>query len=91
VKALLLSLAAFTLLFAALIPTGVYNRIESVLDLKYNSPFVLIPLYGFIALSGICFFIGFLLYYYKYKRSRSKGTFQEAFSKIISDKPIGKD
>lgn len=85
VKTLLISLVGFATVFAILELTGVYSGIESALDLKYNSPFVLAPLYGFVILSILCFFIGFLIYFYKYKRSKTKGKFYKIFSNILNE------
>jgi drug/metabolite transporter (DMT)-like permease len=86
VKTLLIALGAFAVLFAILEFTGLYEGIERVLDLKYNSPFILIPLWGFIALAVLCFIIGFLMYFYKYIRAKSKSTFHSAFSTILEKK-----
>jgi len=85
VKTLLISLGAFTVLFAILYFTGLYSRLESALDLKYNSPFVLVPLWGFVGLAVLCFFIGFLMYFYKYKRPKSKSKFYKTFSKLLNE------
>ena len=90
VKFFLFSLAGFTVVFGILIFTGVYTNLESALDLKYNSPLVIIPLFGFIGLFVVCFFIGFLMYFYKYKRSKTRGTFYKAFSNILNEEPIAK-
>jgi hypothetical protein len=54
--------------------------------LKYNSPFVLVPLYGFVALAILCFFIGFIVYFYKYKRTKTRGKFYKIFSNILNEK-----
>lgn len=86
VKFLLGSFAVLTVIFAVLIFSGLYSRVETALDLKYNSPFVLVPLYGFVALSVLCFFIGFLMYFYKYKRSKTKSAFYKTFSNILDEK-----
>ncbi len=88
IKCLLGSLAIFMAIFAVLAFSGLYARIESALDLKYNSPFVLVPLYGFIGLSFLCLFIGLLMYFYKYKRSKTKGTFYKTFSNIINESKL---
>lgn len=90
IKFFLYSLVIFSVLSAILVLTGLYAGIESALDLKYNSPFILVPLFGFIALSALCLFIGFLLYFYKYKRSKTTGTFHKAFSNILDKKQINK-
>ena len=85
---LLCSLVLFSVLYIVLELTGVYSRLETALDLKYNSLFVLVPLYAFIGLSILCAFIGCLMYFYKYKRSRTRGTFHKSFSKILAGETI---
>lgn len=90
-KTLLISIGSFTILFAILEFTELYARIERALDLKYNSPFVLLPLFVFAALAVLCFFVGFLLYFYKYKRSKSKSAFGNAFSNVLNKKTDRKD
>ena len=70
-------------LYAVLNFTGVYEKLEAILDLKYNSPLVLVPLYGFAILAILCFFVGALLYFHKYKRAKSNTAFHEAFNKIL--------
>ncbi len=91
VKVMLYSLAIFIATFLILQLLGIYAQIEGALDIKYSSPFILVPLYGFISLSLICFFIGFLMYYYKYKRSITKGTFYKNFSIVLNQKQIKKN
>lgn len=84
VKGLLCSLAALAAVLAVLIASGVYPRIESALDLKYNSPFILIPMFGFAALTVICVFVGFLMYFHKYKRSKTNSVFYKTFSNVLN-------
>lgn len=88
IKFLLCSLGFFTVLFAVLNFTGIYARLESVLDLKYNSPFILVPLYSFAALAVIGFVIGLLLYFYKYKRTKTKSVFYKTFIKILNEESV---
>lgn len=88
VKIFLCSVVFFTVLFAVLNFTGIYTQLESALDLKYNSPFVLVPLYGFAALAVICFVIGILLFLYKYKRNKTKSVFYKTFINILYEKPM---
>jgi len=76
---------AFPILVFILIRTGVYERLATALDLKYNSPIILVPVFGSIALAVICLFIGFLMYFYKYTRPRRRGAFYKAFSKLVED------
>ncbi len=85
VRNLLVSTVVFAVIFLALEAAGLYARFESFLDLKYNSPFVVYPLYGFAILAVLCFIIGFLLYFYKYKRSKAKSSFYKAFSGILKN------
>lgn len=86
VKFFLYSFAFFVVIFAVLGFTGLYARLASALDLKYNSPFILVPLYGFAALSLLCFVIGVLMYFHKYKRSKNKNLFYKTFSNILGEK-----
>jgi len=86
VKTLIISLVVFTALFAILKFTDLYADIENALNLQYNSPFILVPLYGFATLAVLSFFIGFLVYFYKYKRPKTKSTFYKAFSEILNEK-----
>jgi hypothetical protein len=86
VKILILSLLIVSIVSIALVLTGVYSQIERALDLKYNSPYIMSPLYGFIALAGLCFFIGFLMYFYKYKRSKIRSAFYQALSSSLNEK-----
>ena len=52
---------------------------------RYNSPFVIIPIFAFAALAILCFVIGFLLYFHKYKRTKSKSKFNKALSNILDN------
>lgn len=88
VKVFLCSLAAFAVIFTVLKFSGLYARIENALDLKYNSPFVLVPLYGFLILAVLCVVIGFLMYFYKYKRAKSKSLFFQSFYSILNEEQI---
>ncbi|MDR2492357.1 MAG: hypothetical protein LBD25_02685 [Coriobacteriales bacterium] len=75
--------AAFVILgvaFAVLAYSGIYFQIEAALDLKYNSPIVQAPLIVFPALAVVCGLIGTLLYYHKYKRTKSSSAFGKAFA-----------
>lgn len=78
-----------SVLYAFLSITGLYLELESALDLKYNSPFVLIPLFASIALAVLCFLIGFLLYFHKYKRTKSKTKFYQTVSVVFDTNKRG--
>lgn len=84
VKWFIIMALACGVIFAVLLFTGIYAKVESALDLKYNSLFVVIPLYVFAGLSVLCFVIGFLLYFHKYKRTKSKSKFSKIYSDILS-------
>lgn len=86
VKVLLGAGVFISALFTVLKLTGLYEKLEAILDLKYNSPFVLVPLYGFAILAILCFFVGALLYFHKYKRAKSNSAFYHAFSTVLKGK-----
>jgi hypothetical protein len=88
VKTFLISSVIFAAVFVILKLTGLYTDIENALNLQYNSPFILVPLYSFAALAILCFFIGFLVYFYKYKRAKTKSRFYRVFSEILNEKKI---
>ncbi len=75
--------AVVAILFGLSYATGIYERIERALDLKYNSVFVTMPISLFAILAFICFFIGFLMYFHKYKRQRVKSLFGEQFQNVL--------
>ena len=85
IKCFIITILAGGLIYLILSLTGIYSKLESALDLKYNSPFVFIPIFAFAALAIICFVIGFLLYFHKYKRSKSKSKFNKAVSNILDN------
>lgn len=82
-RCLVFAVPSALLIYGALTVTGVYPKLESMLDLKYNSPFIRGPLYVFGVLAVLCFLLGFLLYFHKYTRARAKSDFSEPFSKIL--------
>lgn len=86
IKSLLISSGVVIVGFGAFWALGIYSKLETALDLKYNSPIVLVPLWTFAALFVLCFVVGFLMYYYKYKRSKTKTVFYKALASILNDK-----
>ena len=90
IKWFLIAVAAVAVLFGILSLTGIYSKLETALDLKYNSPFVTVPTIAFAALAILCFFVGFLMYFHKYKRSKSRSKFGEALSGILNAEQTGK-
>ena len=69
--------------------SGIYGRIESALDLKYNSAFVTMPIILSAVLAVICFFVGFLMYFHKYKRQKTRSLFGEQFRNVLEQPDDG--
>jgi len=86
VKTLSVTLGILTALFIILEVTGLYKLIETALDLKYNSPFVTVPLGVFAVLTAGCLLVGFRWYFYKYRRIKTWSAFRKAFSGVLDDK-----
>ena len=68
---------------------GKYSALESRLDLKYDSPWLTVPMAAALALALIALVIGLILYFYKYKRSRTKSSFYNALKDIVNEKRKG--
>lgn len=79
-KGLAIAVPVVLVAFGILSVTGTYSKLESVLNLKYNSPFITLPLYCFAALAVLSLVVGFLLYFHKYKRAKAKTKFYEALA-----------
>ncbi|MEY8238304.1 hypothetical protein AALA36_21880 [Lachnospiraceae bacterium 66-29] len=73
-------------LFAILWQMGIYAELEAALDLKYNSPFIVAPMWTFAALFLICLMVGFLMYFHKYKRGKAKTDFYKAVAPALRKK-----
>lgn len=73
-------------LFSILYATGTYNKLETVLDLKYNSPILIIPMFVFSLLLVVCIVIGFLLYFHKYRRGKHKTKFYNSLCNTFEQK-----
>ena len=71
-KALLVSVLFFAVLFASLQITGKYTAVENMLDLKYDSPWIIGPLLIAATL-------------YKYKRNSYKGEFYKALAGALNE------
>lgn len=80
VQTFLIGLAAVVASIALLWVTGVYKKLEAALDLKHNSPIVMVPLWVMIAGFAICVFVGLLMFFHKYKRSKSSTVFGDAIA-----------
>jgi len=87
-KFFLYVLGTIIVIFPILYFTGLYSKVQNLLDLKYNSPFVMVPLFGCLALAVISFLVGALLYFHKYKRNKVKSVFSKNVGKVLVDKDI---
>ena len=79
------SFGAIALLFIVLFATGFYAHIEDSLNLKYDSLFILVPMFASLALALLCLFVGFLLYYHKYKRPKANSKFHLALMRVYAE------
>lgn len=75
IKSFIVASVLAALVYFALQITGIYSKLETMLDLKYNSPMIVVPMWAFVALCVLCFVIGFLMYFHKYKRGKYKTVF----------------
>lgn len=79
-KTFLIAFSVVLVLFVVLWVTGIYDTLETALDLKYDSPILLIPLWSCTALFVLCLMAGFLMYFHKYKRAKAKTAFYNAIA-----------
>lgn len=86
IKTFLITAVISAILYFVLWITQVYSRLETMLDLKYNSPIISVPIWSFIALFAICLLVGFLMYFHKYKRGKAKTDFYKAVAPAIGKK-----
>lgn len=84
-KALLVSVLFFAVLFASLQITGKYTAVENMLDLKYDSPWIIGPLLIAATLAVLSFIVGMILYLYKYKRNSYKSEFYKALAGALNE------
>lgn len=81
--------ATLAALFGIGYATGIYEKIETALDLKYNSVFVTMPIILTAVMALICFLVGFLMYFHKYKRQKSKTLFGKRLRDVLEQAPVG--
>lgn len=79
-RSLAIAMPVAFVIFGILSVTGMYSKLESILNLKYSSPFITLPLYCFAALAVLSLVVGFLLYFHKYKRAKVKTKFNAALA-----------
>lgn len=82
VRTLILCLPFILVIYVVLKISGVYN----MLDLKYDSPLISMPIFVSLALALIVFVFGIILYVFKYKRNTVKTDFYKAVSVFLEDK-----
>lgn len=78
-----IAVCVVAVLFLLLWATGVYDTLETALDLKYNSAVFLVPLWTAAALSAMCMVGGFLMFFHKYKRPKVKSSFRDAIAPAL--------
>lgn len=71
-------------IFLLLWLTGIYPRLQTVLDLKFNSPVLLTIIFVFAALFLVCWTVGTLMYFHKYRRSKTKTAFYKGLVSILN-------
>lgn len=86
IKILLFSGVILGAVFVVLKITGLYAQIESVLNLKYNSPFILVPLYGCLILALLGLVVGALMYFHRYKRTKINSVFYKKLSQVLNQR-----
>lgn len=78
--------AVMAVLYLVLWATKVYPKLQTALDLKYNAPAIFVPMCIFAALSAVCWVVGALMYFHKYKRSKTKTAFYKALAPVFGKK-----
>lgn len=81
-RAFILCIPFTLILYIVLKVTGIY----SLLDLKYDSPLISMPIFVSLALSVIVFVFGIILYVFKYKRNSRKTEFYKSVSVLLEEK-----
>lgn len=74
VKTFLISIPFALLCFIILFASGMYSR----MDLKFDSPVFVLPLFASLVLAAAVLIFGSILYVYKYKRNVDKTNFYKA-------------
>ena len=80
-----------SIIFAILYFTGAYATLQRVLDLKYNSPFIILPIILSSFLAILSFVIACLLYFHKYKRPKYNSKFKKMFLIALNKEKFNMD
>lgn len=83
VQAALISVAVAGASFLLLWSIGLYDNLETALDLKFNSPLLLVPMWVLAAAFALCLLVGLLMYFHKYKRPKVESAFGKALEPIL--------
>ncbi len=82
VRTFILCIPFIILLYIVLKLTGIYP----MLDLKYDSPLISMPIFISLSLALIVFVFGVILYVFKYKRNSEKTDFFRFVGKLLEEK-----
>lgn len=82
-KTLAITGTAVIVVLLALWGFGVYDTLETALDLKANSPVLQVPMWGTLVLCILCMVVGVLMYFHKYKRTAVQGEFYNAVAPAL--------
>lgn len=81
IRTFLVSIPFTALFFVILAVSGMYSR----LDLKFDSPVLVLPMLASLILAAVMLIFGLILYVYKYRRSPEKTAFYKAVSAAMTN------
>lgn len=89
IRTFLFSIPFTALFFGILAVSGMYGR----LDLKFDSPVLVLPMLASLILAAVVLIFGLILYVYKYRRTTEKTAFFKAVSAAMTngENTTGKD
>ncbi len=81
IRTFLFSIPFTALFFVILLVSGMY----SWLDLKFDSPVLVLPMLASLILAAVVLVFGLILYVYKYRRTVDKTAFYKAVSDAMGE------
>lgn len=78
-----ITVVAALVLYLAVSGMGLYESIETALDLKVNAPPVLVPLVSAAVLTVLCGMSAILMFFHKYKRPKVNSKFFDALAPVL--------
>ena len=81
IRTFLFSIPFTVLFFIILLVSGMYSR----LDLKFDSPVLVLPMLVSLILAAVVLVFGLILYVYKYRRNVDKTAFYRAVSAAMEN------